>query len=84
MALTDAEITDLEDLALRFVGAFVKCSAAPTRWTVCGTPCFTIDEAVAIALMRCSHRSVAPCDKDEQVRVLCEFLREAIEDLKCK
>lgn len=83
VALTDSEIENLEELAEAFVGAFVKCAMPPAKYTVCSIPCFSLEEAVGIAVERCSRHKVAPFDKAEQQRVLCENLRAAIKGLQC-
>ena len=75
------EMIDLKDLAERFVGAFIKCNCP--GYTVSGNLCASIEEAVGLAMEKCSRLNVAPEDKAEQEWLLREKLTEAIKRLKC-
>ena len=83
MPLSQAEKDELEEIANRFVGAFVKCGASPAKWAVYGLPCSSIEEAVDQCLIRCSTAQTKTQDRDEVRGFLRSILREAILKLPC-
>lgn len=83
MPLTQDAKLEIRDLAERFVGAFVKCGAPGSRFTVKGEPCDTIEVAVSVSLRICVRPSVAWLDAEEQEEALRIELETSIKNLRC-
>lgn len=59
----------------------MKCGSPGAEYSVCGIPCYSLEEAIGIAMVHCPHPSVDSQDKEEQKQILREGLRAAIEGL---
>lgn len=84
MPLTQVAKNEIRDLAECFVGAFVKCGAPGSRFTVKGEPCDSIEVAVSISLGKCRRPSVAwLSNAEEKEEALRNELETAIKNLRC-
>jgi len=83
MALTDHQKIEVQEIAERFVGAFIKCNDPDSRYIVSGNTCDSIDRAVELALERCTRPAIDSAFFSEQEAFLSDQLAFFIKNLGC-
>jgi len=83
MALSEQQKIEVQEIAERFVGAFIKCNDPDSRYIVSGNACDSIDRAVELSMERCVRPPVDPAVFSAQEAFLYDQLAFFIKNLGC-